>query len=211
MQNKISAMVLCCNNPSYSKYSIPILSDYFQRHGIDFKIIRDEDIPAECQGLPASWYGLLAHRLVPGYDCVIRWGLDLLPTKSTPSIVDFIDCNFINAVVENASPETSPFPHHRFNGDLIAYPKWSQDVSERIFNAYRSDPKSWPSYEQYYQSMAWGDELLDIKELDKRFNQFWNPGVSVYGDAWCHHYTCNVPREKKEFWIQKHYELYASN
>ena len=201
-----TVFIIALGNLDYKEYSLPVLKDYFTKYNINYAVC--ESLPDGINPKKAhpSWVGTLMYRLHPENDFMLRWGLDLLPRKNAPNIFDYIDTSKINSVVEQWEP--SVYPHHRYNGDLIGFPKSEAEFLGSVYDKWAHDPKGWPSHEQYSLNYEIGENEKDVHELPAGFNVFYNSGHS--GEIYFDHYTCTISKEQKRPNIERHYNEYFS-
>lgn len=192
----------------WKRNALAVMDDYCSRLSIYHEVLTS--VPEQYSGIHPSWFGLIAHEFFPNYDFWFRLGLDNLPTREAPNILNYVDPDIINSCPEQEEPNPKEhvYPYHIWNGDTMGYSYKQADFMGSVFHKYHHDPKSYPSHEQYYINWQIGESGCRVNGMSKEFNTFWHPGVSNYGDTWFHHYTCKVPMEEKPKWIKAHHDRY---
>lgn len=184
---KLCVMVLAIGDISYAADSKRILTDYFSAHGIEYRFI--ESIPdIDTRGSHPSWWKLLAHKIIPGYDYIVCWDLDLLPSSRDVSCInDFNTQQLCLAWDSHAkhNPNDLFIPEFKYNGGLIGYPSSAISFMEGIFNKYA--PGTYPSYEQYYLNEEIAKQSYPVQELPGDMNVLYS--APEFDTARLQHYT----------------------
>jgi hypothetical protein len=212
---KWCVMVLATGDIFYKDNSKRILIDYFIRHSIPYHFI--EEVP---QGIDfklshPSWWKLLCHKILPGYDFILCWDLDLLPRKSTVDIISKISmtelCLAKDSHVIHHNDEKFIFSEKdkyrysfQYNGGLIGIPKDFSVFTESVFQ--RFAPGDLPSYEQYYLNEMICQLEIPVFELPTSLNRlYWDPDFAT---ADLQHYTGT---EDAKSYISQHANIYFSD
>ena len=198
---------------SYKEDSLKVLKDYFTRKNIEYFIQEKPfNILIERLAHPA-WAKLLAHSIVPGYDFIIVWDLDLLPVNKDVDVIKDFNMNKLclswdtiakfHHTMKNAEQYlyTSTF---KYNTGLIGLPSHMSPFFEEIFMKYA--PGRLESYEQYYVNGEIDQQKIDIFELPDDLNCFYNTGG--WKEARLIHYTGS--KEAKDN-IKVHVENYFNH
>ena len=209
---KYCVMILSVGDIPYAKWSKPVLTHYFERHGIPYVFINESPNGIDLKGSHPSWWKLLAHTILPDYDYIICWDLDLLPiTPSTEVLSDFSmttptmawDTGIkLHPELRN-NPNLSFLKHFKYNGGLIGIPHSHKEFFESVFYDYA--PGILPSWEQYYLNNAVHDKGIDIHELLGDINVLY--GLPGFECARLQHYTYKQEAKSK---IEDHYKKYMS-
>lgn len=197
-------MILAVGNISYKKDASEILSHYFTRHNIPYHFI--ESVPANINTRNAhpSWWKLLAHSILPGYDYIICWDLDLLPRNPDIQILEAFDISSLCLSWDSHAkkyPNDRFLPSFKYNGGLIGIPKLSSPFLENIFDMFA--PGRYPSYEQYYLNEEISKQNIYIHELPSDINVLFS--FSDFPTARLQHYTYTHTAKSH---IRSHYETY---
>lgn len=205
-------MLLSVGVISYAVHSKPVLVHYFKKHSIEYHFIEEIPKGIDYKRSHPSWWKLLAHTILPGYDYIICWDLDLLPANPDVEIIkhfDFTKPTFawdtgikLNPALRDS--RKMPFlKHFKYNGGLIGIPKTYQSFFEGIFKDYA--PGTLPSWEQYYLNNGLHDNNIPVHELPDDINVLC--GLDGFDSARLQHYTYAPDAKKK---IVDHYKKYMS-
>jgi len=203
---KICIMVLSIGNIDYKIYSKPILIDYFESCNIEYKFIEDLPKNIDTRNAHPSWFKLLAHKILPGYDFIICWDLDLLPKNKNVKVLDDFNFNKICMVWDTSlrvNPNNKFSPNFKYNGGLIGIPKFYSTFTENVFGKFAPNLYNWPSYEQYYLNEYIFQQKIDIHELPDDINYLYS--CPLFNDARLQHYTYGINAKSK---IKDHYNNY---
>lgn len=143
--------IFAVGNISYAADSRKVLDHYFARHGIDVRYVTSPPVHLGLRGTHPSWWKLLAHAILPGYDFILCWDLDLLPRTPDVRIVEHLDMTKLCLAWDSCArhyPEEKFRPSFKYNGGLIGYPASARPFLEGVFQRYA--PGIYPSYEQYH-------------------------------------------------------------
>lgn len=180
-------LVLAVGEISYAPDSRRVLDDYFSRHGIEAHFITE--IPdLDLRKSHPSWWKLLAHKILPGYDFILCWDLDLLPRTPHVSILEDLDMTKLCLAWDWAAlcfPTKKFRPSFKYNGGLIGYPASARPFLEGLFEAHA--PGEFPSYEQYYLNDAIEEASYPVHELPKDVNVHFS--FNEFRRARLQHYT----------------------
>jgi hypothetical protein len=199
---------------SYKEDSLKVLKDYFTRKNIEYFI---QETPPEVlirKSAHPAWAKLLAHSIVPGYDFIIVWDLDLLPKNKDVDIIQHFDMNKLclawdtfarfHHTMKNAEQYLYSYKTFKYNTGLIGLPSHMSSFFEEIFIKYA--PGRLESYEQYYVNDEIYYNKIDICELPDDLNCFYNTGG--WKDSRLIHYTGS--KEAKDN-IKVHVENYFNS
>ena len=197
----------------YAEDSLKLFKDYFAHHGIEYHIITDPpDEFVEKKAHP-SWAKLLIHKILPGYDFIITWDLDLLPRSRDVEVLKDFDMNILCMAwdshakqhLENTIGTTQDRylyrPSFRYNGGLIGIPKKYSEFMEKVFTQFA--PGVWPSYEQYYLNEVIYKVEMNVHELPDDLNTLYM--LHDFETARLQHYTGSPDAKLK---IKEHVEKY---
>lgn len=200
---KWCVMILAVGDIPYAADSKRLLTDYFSRQGVNYHFI--ETIPDfDVKGSHPSWWKLVAHKILPGYDYIICWDLDLLPpSRDTKCLHEFNPNNLCIAWDSHAKYNRHNLfvPEFKYNGGLIGYPSTAIPFMEGIFQSYA--PGTYPSYEQYYLNEQISRQSFPIQELPADMNVLYS--VNGFEDARLQHYTYGPDAKSK---IKAHVDRY---
>ena len=197
-------------NLSYAPHSLRLFKDYFAHHEIEYHIITKPPTPIIEKNVHPSWTKLFPHRLLPGYDYIIVWDLDLLPRNRSVKVIKDFNMEKLslawdsNAKIHSIATEGKGylyFPSFRYNTGLIGVPSSSQEFLDSVFIKYA--PGILPSFEQYYFNEEVVQQNIEICELSDDLNMMYGkPGFST---ARLQHYT-GEPHTKS--YVKSHVEKY---
>jgi hypothetical protein len=178
-------MVLAVGDIFYKDDAKEVLSHYFKRHNIPHVFI--EMYPAELNPKNAhpSWLKLICHKILPGYDAIICWDLDLLPRDPDIRVMHDFNLNSLCLGFDsNAGP--LPFcPKFKYNGGLICIPKSFSKIMEYLYDV--CAPGVLPSWEQYYLNNMIADNNIHVHELPNDMNTLIT--AKEFNNARLKHYT----------------------
>ena len=210
MNGNYCIMILDVGDIPYAQYSKPVLNHYFTKHKIPFHYVQEPPRGIDVRGSHPSWWKLLAHSILPGYDYIICWDLDMLPRTPDVSVLREFDWNR-PTMAWDAGIRLDPsgrlqhdfLKNFKYNGGLIGIPKRYQTFFENTF--YKHAPGRLPSYEQYYLNDELQEQNISVHELPDDINVFY--GLPAFGKARLQHYTCG--KDAKHF-LNDHYQRYMS-
>ena len=184
---KWCVMVICVGDIHYANDSKKVLVDYFSRNKITYHFV--EKTPnIELRNSHPSWWKLLAHKILPGYDYIICWDLDMLPSSPTVKCFEEFNPNQLCLawdLVAKHFPESKFIPEFKYNGGLIGYPSSAVPFMEEVFNKYA--PGTYPSYEQYYLNQEIARQSYPVYEFPGDINVLY--GAPEFETARLKHYT----------------------
>ena len=195
----------------YGEHSIRLFKDYFAHHGIEYHIITEPPKEVVEASAPPSWTKLFAHRILPGYDYIIIWDLDLLPrTRHIKFIEDFNMEKLCLAWDTNARNHSNAtegrgylyFPSFKYNTGLIGVPQSYQPFLDSV--RLHMDP-TLSSYEQYPLNEEILKQNISVHELPDDLNTLFVAGN--FSTARLQHYTCGDNPKGK---IEEHVKIYFS-
>jgi hypothetical protein len=203
---KWCVMVLALDELPHTKYAKSILEDYFKSNNIEYKFIETIPQDIELKDAHPSWYKLLAHKILPDYDFILCWDLDLLPKNRYVTFVNEINFNKLNMVWDTSAkigPAYRFTPNFKYNGGLIGIPKYMSVFTEFVFNHYAPNLFNWPNNEVYYlnEMITHNNNLFDVHELSDDLNYIY--GHAKFNDARLQHYTHNLLDN-----VHTHYDKY---
>ena len=136
---KWCVMVIAIGDIFYKADAKEVLVHYFEKHEIPYIFI--EEYPSNIKEVAPSWLKMICHRILPGYDTIICWDLDLLPASSDVKVMDDFDLNKLClardglATLMAKAGKTLPYcPDFKYNGGLICVPKRFQIADENDSN-----------------------------------------------------------------------------
>jgi hypothetical protein len=185
---KYCVIILATGDIFYKADAKEVLTHYFEKHEIPYVFIEKE--PENPKKAHPSWLKLICHRILPGYDAIICWDLDLLPNSPDVNVIDDFDmtklCLAVDSHAKNYPDDILPFcPKFRYNGGLFCIPKEFTGFTENIYDSFA--PGVLPSYEQYYLNNMIFENEIDIHVLPEDVNVlFGSPGFKT---ARLKHYT----------------------
>ena len=186
---KYCIMVLAIGDIFYKADAKEVLVHYFEKHEIPYVFI--EEMPENPKKAHPSWLKLICHRILPGYDTIICWDLDLLPENPDVNVIQDFDmrklCLAVDSHAKHYPNDTIlPFcPEFKYNGGLFCIPKEFRDFTENIYDSFA--PGNFPSYEQYYLNNMIFENEMDIHVLPEDVNVLY--GSPDFKDARLKHYT----------------------
>lgn len=210
---KLCVAILDVGTLPYASISRKVLEDYFTRKQIDYKFITSsilDSIDINTKKAHPSWWKMIIHRLLPGYDYIICWDLDLLPKSRDVSILEMFD--FTKLTLAYDSPgNTVPFcPDFKYNGGLIGIPASHASFTEYIYDTYA--PGTLPSYEQYYLNTEIARKEIKVHELPRNVNVLYpvkKEERPAFYDSLVQHYTYGFGTEENRVsLIQAHHDRY---
>jgi hypothetical protein len=203
-------MVLSIGDIPYKHDAKQVLLDYFTTNNVPHVFI--EEVPENVKYAHPSWYKLLSHQLLPGYDFIICWDLDLLPTSRNVKFIDDYDMKKLCMCYDTSVviyPNHKHFtPSFKYNGGLIGIPKSIAPFTEGVFQ--RHAPGTYPSYEQYY----FNDDIelfkIQVHRLPNDLNYLYCIPLGIphrtdeFNSARFKHYTMQTKGEEKVLLIRNH-------
>lgn len=198
--------VLAVGNISYAEDSKAVLDHYFQKHGIEVRYITNPPANIDLRGTHPSWWKLLIHSILPGYDFILCWDFDLLPRSPEVRITDDLDMTKLCLAWDSLAlhqPQDRFRPSFKYNGGLIGYPASARPFLEGVFAKYA--PGYYPSYEQYHLNDAIQEESYPVHELPNDVNVIFS--FLGFETARFQHYTGKAEAKSK---IKDHRNRYFS-
>jgi len=190
------------------KYAYPVIQKYFQQNGHEVFLI--EETPFQTMAAHPSWLWLKCHEILPNYEYILSWNLDILPVKFTDDIFHDLDFNLIGACEDleaaNVRAGCPQFSDFKYNCGLVGVPNQYKDFCTKVFDMYKHNPYGWPSYEQYYVNKEITQQNIPIHHIPNRFNYYY-----LYNDfekASCWHYTNRVSKQQVSELFKYHYLKY---
>lgn len=196
-------MVLSIGDITYKEDAKAVLEHYFKHKGLPYTFIESIPDNIDTRGSHPSWWKLLAHRILPGYDFIICWDLDLLPISLEVDVIQEFDMSKICMAWDSSAKyyPVSELKSFKYNGGLIGIPKSYSHFTEYVLNTWA--PGVCASYEQYYLNQELYVKNIDVHELPSDINVLFS-----YPEFWkarLQHYTAH--KRAKEF-IELHRENY---
>lgn len=189
---------------------IEIIKYYLKLHNQELLII-DKKPNYSMQNILWTW--LLMHKVFPGYDFLIHWDLDILPNNldgEDSDIFKYFDMTKINAM-QHEDGSHSIYKHYKYNGGIVGVPKEYDSFLFEVFNKWSSNPKNWPSGEQYYLNMEIGEHKIEVNNIPADFVAFHGCNIDT---ARMIHYTCNIDKNNGNpvavQLINAHYERFKA-
>lgn len=204
LEMKYCVMVLSVGEISYKEDAILVLTHYFKKHEIPCVFIEEAPKGIDVRESHPSWWKLLAHRILPGYDFILCWDLDLLPSRPDTKVIDDFDMDKLCMAWDSCAKH---YPQDRFresfkyNGGLLGIPKGLSWFTERVFD--ESAPGTFPSYEQYYLNDSIDAMGIAVHVLPEDINVLF--AFPEFETARLKHYTYH--RRAKDY-IEVHREEY---
>jgi len=197
-------MVLAVGNMDYKADAMEILRHYFTLHSIPHTFI--EQIPAilNVRGSHPSWWKLLAHSILPGYDYIICWDLDLLPKSPHVEVMKDFDMTSLCFAWDShakAYPNDKFLPSFKYNGGIIGIPSSFAEFTTNVFRSYA--PGTYPSCEQYYLNEELQQQSIPVHELPADINVLYS--FPEFESARLQHYTYKDGAKQQ---IHPHYLRY---
>ena len=206
---KYCVMVIAIGDFFWKADAKEVLIHYFEKHSIPYVFI--ESYPADTKEVPVSWLKMICHRILPDYDTIICWDLDLLPASQDVEVMDVFDMRNIclakdGLAMRMASNNTVlPFcPDFKYNGGLISIPKALKNFTEVLFDKFA--PGVLPWWEQCYLNNLIAALKLPIHVLPDDINVFYT--FDGYETARLQHYTCGVNAKES---IASHRQRYFNS
>lgn len=175
----------------YAEDSLKLFKDYFTYHGIEYHIITEPPLEVMERSAHPAWVKLLPHRILPGYDCILVWDLDLLPRSREVNILEHFDVKKLCMAWDTGARlayEQGKYiyvPSFRYNSGLMAIPKEYAPFIEGVFDKFA--PGIIESYEQYYLNASIVEADIEIHELPDDLNMLC--GTPHFETARLQHYT----------------------
>lgn len=205
--SKACVMVTGIGNNTFidnaKKYAYPIIKKYFNKNNYETFLIEDTKYKDEVQH--PSWLWLKCHELIPGFDYILTWNIDILPVKIEDNIFSVIDQNMIGASCDLEYQNVKEYPNFKYNCGMVGVPKNREDFCNDIYNRYKSNPFSWPSYEQYYVNMELHKQNIPVFEIPNKYNYYFNH--PNFENATCWHYTNKVHKSQVIELFKHHYRM----
>jgi hypothetical protein len=164
-------MVLAVGNIAYKADALEILRHYFTLHSIPYTFIEQVPTNVDLMGSHPSWWKLLAHSILPGYDYIICWDLDLLPRSPDVEVMKDFDMTSMCLAWDSdakANPDNKFLPSFKYNGGLIGIPSSFAAFTTSVFRTHA--PGTYPSYEQYYLNEELQRQSIPVHELSTDIN-----------------------------------------
>ena len=181
-------MILAVGSPFYKSDSLDVLRHYFKKHNIQYHIIENAPPSINFRESHPSWWKLLAHKILPDYEFIICWDLDLLPRNMEVNVISDFDMTKLCMAWDSHAKHkpTERFTQNfKYNGGLIGIPKILSSFTESVF--YKYAPGIMPSYEQYYLNDEIQIQGIEIYELPSDINVLHS--FEEFGNARLQHYT----------------------
>jgi hypothetical protein len=185
---KYCVLVLAIGDLHYKNASMEVLKHYFKKHDIPAVFLHKIPRHINPCGTHASWLKMLAHSIIPGFDYIICWDLDLLPRDPDVEVIKDFTTDKLNLAWDSHAknkPQERTHPSFKYNGGLIGIPKEYAGFCLGIFEKYA--PGKLPSYEQYYLNGEIENQKIEIHELPADLNVF--PSFPEFEAARLQHYT----------------------
>jgi hypothetical protein len=202
-------MVIAIGDIFYKADAKEVLVHYFEKHEIPYVFI--EEHPRDIKKIDPSWLKMICHRILPGYDTIICWDLDLLPASPDVKVMDDFDLNKLClardglATLMSKAGRILPYcPDFKYNGGLICVPKRFKINVELIFDVFA--PGGLPWWEQCYLNNIIAEYNLPIHELPSDINVFYS--LENFNTARLKHYTFGNGAKQS---IAKHRRDYFSD
>jgi hypothetical protein len=183
------------------EYAWPLIKKYFEGNG--HKVFLIQSTPYDSEVLHPSWLWLKCHEILPGYDYILTWNLDILPILFSDDIFKDLNQTLLGAVMEDPSVHDI-FPHFKYNCGMVGVPHTYDSFCSEVYAKWNKNPNNWPSYEQYYVNMEVGERGIPVFTIPKKYAWYYNsPG---FKDATCWHYTSTVLKDGIATLFKQHYD-----
>ena len=187
---KYCVMVIAIGDIFYKADAKEVLVHYFEKHEIPYVFI--EEYPSDVKEAHPSWLKMICHRILPGYDTIICWDLDLLPASPDVKVMDDFDINSLclardglATIWDNIGYKLPYCPDFKYNGGLICIPTSFKHYTELTFDAFAPGTLEW--WEQLYFNNIIFEYNLSIYELPRDMNTFHS--CEGFNTARLKHYT----------------------
>ena len=197
-------MVLAVGDMAYKADAMKVLRHYFTLHSIPHTFIEQMPTNVDLRGSHPSWWKLLAHSILPGYDVIICWDLDLLPRSSDVEVMKDFDMTSMCLAWDShakAYPNDKFLPSFKYNGGLIGIPSSFAAFTTSVFTAHA--PGTYPSYEQYYLNEELQRRSIPVHELPADINVLYS--FPEFDSARLQHYTYKDDAKQQ---VHPHYLRY---
>lgn len=216
---KYCVMVIAIGDIFYKADAKEVLIHYFKKHDIPYVFLEEDPAHLNPKGVHPSWLKMICHRILTGYDAIICWDLDMLPTSPDTIVIDDFDMSKICLAYDSlakrmiAGDVFMPFcPDFKYNGGLICIPNSHRNFTEDIFDTFA--PGTLPSWEQYYLNNIISESEMDIHELPHDINVLYS--CEGFESARLKHYTFGdhakhyIPSHKRHYFsdISGHPKIY---
>lgn len=198
---KVCVMILCVGDVFYAADSKDVLSDYFTRKNIEYFFIDKLPENIDTRGAHPSWFKLLAHTILPGYDFIITWDLDLLPRSPYVDVIEefnklkFCICRDSGLIHHPEIIKQLPFPPcFKYNCGLMGIPSKYKNFMENIF--LKNAPGNSTTWEQNYVNIDLDRQNIDVCVLSDSLNTFHAFEPASYTSKLIH-YTWGVDAKNK--------------
>lgn len=214
---KLCVAVLDVGSVPYSSVSRSILEHYFTTNNIPYHFITSSivnGIDLNNKAAHPSWWKMIIHRILPDYDYIICWDLDLLPKSPSVNIINLFDLTnkALTMAFDSPGNTVSFAPHFKYNGGLIGIPSSLSFFTEYIYDTYA--PGTLPSYEQYYLNEEIFDKEIAVYELPRNINVLYPTKLEErpqFHEAILQHYTYGFgSQENRLQLIENHKATYFS-
>ena len=204
-------MVIAIGDVFYKADAKEVLTHYFEKHEIPYVFIEDDPIELNTKSAHPSWLKMLCHRILPDYDAIICWDLDLLPRDPDVNVIDDFDMTKLclakdsdaiglheRGTVEIVLPYC---PNFMYNGGLICVPKEYGSFIENIYHTFA--PGNLPYWEQMYLNNMIVENEIDVHVLPEDLNVLCEIIVKNMSDEYydskfktarLKHYACKAPK-----------------
>ena len=137
-------MILAIGNIFYKEDAMSILIDYFTNKKIPYIFITEVPKNIDFKNSHPSWWKLLAHDILPNYEYIICWDLDLLPRDKNVNVLDEFNLNEICLAYDSFAkyfPNDRLYKSFKYNGGLIGIPKSKSNFTKNVFLKYCNNYK----------------------------------------------------------------------
>ena len=202
-------MILCVGDIFYAPDAKDVISDYFKRKNIEYFFIDKAPENIDTRGAHPAWFKLFAHSILPGYDFIITWDLDLLPrTHNVDVIEEFDKTKFCIArdsgLVHHPEIAVNFPPSFKYNTGLMGIPAKYKDFTENIF--FKHAPGNSPVWEQDFVNMELDNQNIDVCVLSDSLNTFHAFEPACYKSKLTHYTWGNDAKYKISNHRRKYFE-----
>lgn len=174
---KYCVMVIAIGDIFYKADAKEVLTHYFEKHEIPYIFIEEDPIELNTKLAHPSWLKMICHRILPGYDTIICWDLDLLPRDQDVSVIKDFNMEKLCLAKDCVAKEyksTGDFlpycPDFIYNGGLICIPKSFRDFTEEIYDSFAPGNLIW--WEQLYLNNMISENETEVYVLPDDMNVF---------------------------------------
>jgi hypothetical protein len=199
---KYCVLIIAIGDVHYKADSKEVLTHYFNKHNIPYVFLEEEPAELNYKKAHPSWLKMICHRILPDYDSIICWDLDLLPAEPDTEVMQDFDMTKLCLAFDSSAEKIYlPFcPDFKYNGGLICIPKSFRHITELVYDTFA--PGNLSSFEQFYLNNIISESEVPIHELPRDINVFF--GWPGFNTARLQHYT-NGDNAKHYIYLHRDY------